>query len=159
MALNRRRPHLVVLPEDDATRSLANGFVDASNGPIKVLVPARGWPHVLEEFKRTQVSYLREYSQGHLVLLIDFDDDFPNRLACFQREMPADVADRVYVLGALTEAETLKRLSGKKLGPIGITLADECRNNIQTLWNCAQLQHNQQELARLIVQVKPFLFV
>ncbi len=159
MALNRHRPHLLVLPEDDATRSLANGFVDASTGPMQVLVPVRGWPHVLAEFKRSYVEHLRKYSQGHLVLLIDFDDDFPNRLAYFQSQMPVDVADRVYVLGALTEAETLQRQTGKKLGPLGVALADECRNNTQTLWNCAQLQHNQQELARLIVQVKPFLFV
>ena len=84
MALNRHRPHLLVLPEDDATRSLANGFVDASTGPIQVLVPVRGWPHVLAEFQRTYVEHLRKYSQGHLVLLIDFDDDFP-----FWESLPA----------------------------------------------------------------------
>ena len=158
MALNRHRPHLLVLPEDDATRSLANGFVDGSTGPMQVLVPVRGWPHVLEEFKRTYMDHLRKYGQGHIVLLIDFDDDFPNRLAQFQSQMPADVADRVYVLGALTEAETLQRQTGKKLGPLGTALARECSDGTQTLWNCPQLQHNQQELARLTLQVKPFLF-
>lgn len=32
MALNRERPHLLVLPEDDATRSIAVGFADVAIG-------------------------------------------------------------------------------------------------------------------------------
>jgi hypothetical protein len=32
--VNRERAHLLVLPEDDATRSLANGFSDMVTGQM-----------------------------------------------------------------------------------------------------------------------------
>jgi hypothetical protein len=158
MAVNRFRPHLLVLPEDDATRSLAIGFSDMSVGQMQVLPPVRGWSHVLESFEQDYISYLSKYQDGHMVLLIDFDDDYPNRLADFQARIPATVADRVYVLGALTEAETLTRTIGKKLGPVGSLLAKECKEGAEVIWNIPQLQHNAAERARLAAQVQPFLF-
>lgn len=158
MAVNRERPHLIVLPEDEATRSLATGFSDQAQGPIDIQRPARGWKHVLEAFERDHVGYLRKYPCAHIVLLIDYDDDHPNRLTRFQERIPPDVADRVYVLGALTEAENLRRETGRKLGPLGSALGQECRDGTSTLWQTAQLRHNAGELARLEHQVKPFLF-
>jgi hypothetical protein len=113
---------------------------------------------VLGQFESRYVAYLRKYAAAHIVLLIDYDDVYTDRLDHFQGRIPSDVADRVYVLGALTEAETLKRAVGKKFGPLGSALALECRGETQTLWNCAQLQHNQPELARLMRQVRSFLF-
>lgn len=158
MALNRERPHVLVLPEDDATRSIAAGFVDAAIGPMQVLNPARGWPNVLDQFETDQISQLRKYRHQHLVLLIDFDDQYPARLTQFQLAMPSDVQDRVYVLGALTEAETLKRESGKKFGPLGQALAQACADDDDRLWTLGQLKHNESELQRLQTNVKPFLF-
>jgi hypothetical protein len=158
MALNRERPHLLVLPEDDATRSIAVGFSDVATGPMQVLNPARGWPHVREDFVETYIGKLRKYPHCHLVLLIDFDDDFPARLAVFQNVIPADIADRVFVLGALTEAETLKQASGRKFGPIGQTLAGECEHGQHELWNHPQVQHNHAEVVRLHNAVHAFLF-
>ena len=95
MALNRERPHLLVLPEDDATRSLANGFIDGARGPMQALNPARGWSHVLEEFMNIHADGLRKYPLRHIVLLIDFDNDFHRRLAKFQESITQDVSDRV----------------------------------------------------------------
>lgn len=158
MALNRERLHLLVLPEDDATRSIANGFVDASMGQMQVLNPVRGWSHVLQAFETEHIADLRKYRERHLVLFIDFDDDYPARLTHFQNAIPQDVKDRVYVLGALTEAETLKREAGKKFGPLGQALAQACNENDDSLWMLGQLQHNAAELQRLKTRVKPFLF-
>lgn len=158
MALNRERPHLVVLPEDDATRSLATGFVDATVGQMQVLNPAGGWCHVRDEMLEVQLTPLRKYGNRHLVLLIDFDDDFTNRMQDFKNAIPVDVANRVYVLGALSEAEELKKQTGIKLGPLGQALAKECAGNTTTLWSHPQLQHNQAEINRLNQAVKGFLF-
>lgn len=158
MALNRERPHLLVLPEDDATRSVAVGFNDRVVGQMQVLRPARGWAHVLEAFTETHLDKLRRYPGCHLVLLIDFDNDFRARLGAFQQSIPADLAGRVYVLGALTDAEAAKRSTGKKLGALGDSLARECEANQLTLWNDAQLRHNDGEVQRLTANVRPFLF-
>lgn len=158
MAVNRYKPHVVVLPEDDATRSLVVGFSDHCSGPIDLKLSQGGWPKVLAEFEHRYVKYLRTYADAHVVMVIDYDDDFASRLTLFQAAMPADVAARVYVLGALTEAETLKNQQALKYGPLGAIMADECRTQLPVLWNCPQLVNNQAELQRLMLQVRPFLF-
>ena len=156
--MNRYRPHLLVLPEDEATRSLAVGFNDQATGQLQVLNPAGGWPHVLQIFQDKYVAHMNQFSNAHIVLLIDFDDDQPNRFAQFQGVIPAPVAARVYVLGARTEAEVLRNETRSKYGVLGSSLAKECRSGVYSLWACPQLQDNQVELARLVANVKPFLF-
>jgi hypothetical protein len=45
MSLNKHKPHLIVLPEDDANRQIANGFINSSNvnqRAIQVLPPVGG---------------------------------------------------------------------------------------------------------------------
>lgn len=158
MAVNRERPHLLVLPEDDATRSVAVGFIDHTRGQMQVLNPAGGWPKVQQAFQDKYIKHLTTYTQGHIVLLIDFDDDVANRFAAFQAVIPPAVAARVYVIGAMSEAETLRNATGKKYGVLGAALAEECRNSGAALWGCPQLACNQPEVARLVANVKPFLF-
>lgn len=158
MAMNFYRPHLVVLSEDDATRSLAVGFSDQVVGPMDIRPPAGGWPGVLQQFEQIYVAHLKKYADSHVLMLIDFDQQFPGRLAHFRRAIPADVAARVYILGAEDEAETLKRQQKLKFGPLGAQLAHECRHQQHVHWLCPQLAHNQPELARLNASVRPFLF-
>lgn len=158
MAVNFHRPHLVVLPEDDATRSLAVGFSDQVSGPMDIRKPSGGWPGVLQQFEQIYVAHLRKYADSHVLMLIDFDHQFPDRLTHFQKEIPADVAARVYILGAEDEAEALRREQKLKFGPLGAQLAEECRQQEHAHWLCPQLAHNQPELARLNASVRPFLF-
>jgi hypothetical protein len=158
MAVNYRRAHLVVLSEDDATRSLAVGFSDRASGPIEIRKPAGGWPNVLEQFKQVYVGHLNRYADAHVLMLIDFDRKFPTRLAYFQEQIPTNLADRVYILGAEDEAETLKREERLHLGPLGAQLADECRHQKHVHWLCPQLVQNQPEIARLNAAVRRFLF-
>lgn len=157
MAVNRYRPHVLVLPEDEMTRSLAVGFNDQATGQMQVLNPAGGWPHVLQVFQDKYVAYLTLYADAHIVLLIDFDDVYVNRFAQFQGAIPAAVSARVYVLGAITEAEVLLKATKCKAGVLGSSLAEECRSGVFAIWGCPQLQANQPELARLVTNVKPFL--
>lgn len=161
MKVNKEREHLLVLPEDEATRSLAVGFSDRAflaGRRMQILNPAGGWGYVRQQFVEQYIPYLRRYPLAHMVLLIDFDDD-PNRLCNdFQPSIPMDIADRVYVLGAYTEAETLRRQLGQKLGQIGQGAARECESGLSNMWACSQLQHNQPELQRLHQSVRPFLF-
>lgn len=158
MAVNHHRPHLVVLSEDDATRSLAVGFSDQACGQIDIRKPAGGWPSVLHLFQQTYIAHLRKYDNAHVLMLIDFDHDFPNRLTHFQNNVPPEVADRVYILGAEDEAETLKRQQKMHLGPLGEQLALECRDQQHLHWLCPQLVHNHPEVVRLSAKVRPFLF-
>jgi hypothetical protein len=81
MSVNKYLPHVLVLPEDDANRQLANGF---------------------------HVSGMRKYTDRFMVLLIDFDDHL-NRLKTMKDSIPEDLLDRVFILGTLSKPEALRQ--------------------------------------------------
>ncbi|MEH1785097.1 MAG: hypothetical protein V7L23_05745 [Nostoc sp.] len=53
MSINKHKPHILVLPEDDANRQIANGFIldiSLNSRAIQVLPEARGWQNVVDTF-------------------------------------------------------------------------------------------------------------
>lgn len=161
MSVNRELPHVMVLPEDDANRQLVNGFLldpSLNQRAIQALPIAGGWAKVRDDLSAVQVAQLRKYPKRHLVLLIDFDGHFAERMHNFQEFIPDDVRDRVYLLGTRDEPEPLRRACGVSLEKIGEQLANACANDEQGLWGHAMLAHNQAEVGRLIANVKKFLF-
>jgi hypothetical protein len=159
--MNRYTDHLYILPEDDCDRQLANGFRshDQVRTPrIQVMPPADGWAEVLKKFQVEYIAHLRRYKLGHLVMLIDFDGDYGNRRAHFDRETPADLKDRVFVIGARLTPEELKKALGKDFEDIGKSLADACFKGIDGDWSHQELSHNDPDRQRLLRSVKPFLF-
>lgn len=161
MSVNKYQPHVLVLPEDDANRQIANGFILNSNvnePAIQVLPIADGWEKVVDNFKENHISEMRKFSKRMIVLLIDFDRK-EERLSYVKSQIPEDLKYRVFVLGVLSEPEDLKRSIGTgKLEKIGETLAKDCSDNTDQLWGHALLKHNKTELERMILSVKPFLF-
>ncbi|MCW8141446.1 MAG: hypothetical protein KIT58_21290, partial [Planctomycetota bacterium] len=82
MSCNAYMPHVLVIPEDDANRQLANGFVGAPGiAPrrIQVLPPAGGWRGVVETLLSDHVSGMRRFEQRLVVLLLDFDEQVDAR--------------------------------------------------------------------------------
>lgn len=161
MNINAYQPHLMVLPEDDANRQIVNGFLldpSLNERAIQVLPIAGGWAKVRDDLAAVQVAQLRRYAKRHLVLLIDFDGHFADRMHNFKEFIPEDVRDRIYLLGTQDEPEPLRKACGVSLEKIGIQLANACADHEQGLWAHEMLQHNQAELDRLIQNVKPFLF-
>ena len=159
MSRNKYRPHLQVLPEDDANRQMVNGFKlhHKVRDCIDSLPPARGWRKVLESFEEIHIPVLRRTPQRLLVLLIDSDDQ-EDRCQSIRNRIPADLMDRVFVLGTRGEPENLKIDLGPSFESIGARLAKECAENSGELWNHEQLRHNAAELERLRERVQPFLF-
>jgi hypothetical protein len=151
----------MVLPEDDANRQLANGFLldpDLSlrGRRMQVLEPAGGWGQVIERFTTDHIDSMDRYAERLMVLLIDFDSQ-ANRLDRVKSFIPDHLKDRVFIIGAWTEPEDLK----PQLGPyeeIGQALAKDCRDNTDQTWGSDMLRHNANELERLRRYVKPILF-
>ena len=59
MSVNRYKPHVLVLPEDDASRQLVNGFILDQSLPtrtIQVLEVAGGWNEVVVCFLNDHVA-------------------------------------------------------------------------------------------------------
>ncbi len=150
-----------MVPEDDATRQLANGFLlyPYLDGTCIDIRPAvGGWCKVLGDFEAVQIADLLKYRLRHLVLLIDFDEQVENRTDYFRTRFPADVTERVYVLGTFSEPEPLRKSVRLSLEKIGEALAEACADGSAGLWHHEFLRHNKAELARLATNVKPFLF-
>jgi hypothetical protein len=161
MSLNRYKWHIHVLPEDDANRQIANGFMqnlalDAS--VIQILPPVGGWNKVVDEFVEVHAVEMRKYTLRTILLIIDFDGKMVERLKYISDKIPADLADRVFILGVQTEPEELKRILHKSLEEIGKALSQDCEDNTRTTWECSLLAHNRAQLDRLFVSVRPFLF-
>jgi len=90
MSVNKYRPHVYGLPEDDANRQLANGFLlhpDLLARNIQVLPEVGGWLEVLSHFKSEYAKGMEQYQQRLMVLLIDFDAD-ETRLSYAQASFP-----------------------------------------------------------------------
>jgi len=160
MSVNHYQPHVFVLPEDDANRQIVNGFIldiNLNDRTIQVLPPAGGWKKVVEKFTNDYASTMRKYPYRMIILLIDFDED-KDRLNYVKHQIPDDLKNRVFVIGVLSEPETLRRDINKNFEKIGEALAQDCSDNTNELWGHELLKHNNTELDRLISSVKPFLF-
>jgi hypothetical protein len=158
MSVNKYKDHVLILPEDDANRQLANGFLLEANGSkIQILPVAGGWQSVCEIFVAEHVSAMRQYQQRRFVLLLDFDND-PQRAQNIANMIPDDLKERVFLLGVWSEPEALKRATPGSYEDIGLSLAKECRSGEQIIWKHDLLQQNAVELDRLRDEVCGFLF-
>ncbi len=168
--INREKPHLLIIPEDRDWRKVITGFRLAANVNDRNIKPeplAGGWPKAFESIENDYAKYMRKYSECRLVLLIDFDNKgdgsakFEERLANFKNDTPADLRDRVFVLGVLSKEpkDLLSRKLGMSLEKLGEELAKNCTDKVHDLWDHELLRHNKPELERIIPSVKSFLFI
>ncbi len=151
--VNKYLPHVLVLPEDDANRQVANGFVKALDSAvltkIQVLEEAGGWGAVLGRFESDHVAGMARYPHRHLILLIDFDRS-ADRLRMARERIPERLMERVFVLGALSEPEALRSAGLGSYESIGREIAKGCREETMAIWSHELLRHNSGEIARLI---------
>ncbi len=149
--MNKYKPHVVILPEDDANKDIANGFfLEAPyNHNCQILPSCGGWHKVLEKFINGIIPQMNQYPLKVVILLIDFDQK-EDRGAYVKNNIPNDLQERVFILGALSEPEQLKKefgLSGFEA--IGEKLAKSCNNDSNEAWLNPLLCHNQCELDRI----------
>lgn len=160
--MNREQPHVVVLPEDDANRQLANGFhlqVDWSRQRwLRVLPAANGWTDVLNLFTSEHASQMDRWPHRFVVLVIDFDNVFEARLHKVRARIPAHLEERVFVLGSLSEPEALRKSGLGSYEAIGSAMAKDCREGSNGIWGDDLLKHNAGELSRLRQSIVPILF-
>lgn len=157
--INKYIPHILVLPEDDADRNLALGFLRHStidDANVHLLTSARGWVRVVDEFVNVHALELTKYPLRYIVLVIDFDED-SKRYAIVSDRIPDELRDRVFVLGAWSNPENLHKAQKMSLNSIGTVLAEECVSGSMRLWNCEELKHNDAELRRIGDSLRPVL--
>ena len=161
MSVNKHLPHVLVLPEDDANRQLANGFL-LEVDPVRmrrmqVLPVAGGWNDVLESFLAEHVREMDLNTTRFMVLLIDFDSN-EGRFEAAKNRIPERLQSRVFILGVWSEPEDLRKAGLGLYEAIGSAMAQDCREETDAIWGHNLLVHNAGELARLRGQVRPILF-
>jgi hypothetical protein len=161
MSVNKFQPHVLVLPEDDANRQIANGFLlglpYVVSHKIQVLPEAGGWMEVLDSFLRDHSAPMAKYDKRVMILLIDFDG-IEKRLHTARASIPSHLVDRAFILGAWTEPEELKAANLGSYERIGLAMAKDCRENTSTIWSHDLLRHNDKELSRPRTAVNAILF-
>ncbi len=158
--MNKYKPHIFVLPEDDANRQIANGFLlwpNLNERAIQVLPPCGGWSRVLDSFTNEHVPEMKQYQERQMVLLIDFDER-EDRFDYLTSHIPADLRERVFILGVKSKPEDLRRNITGTFESIGKALAKDCADNTNSVWGQDLLKHNNIELERMNLKIKPFLF-
>src|SRR5437763_1041855 len=129
MSVNKFKPHVFLIPEDDADRQLAIGFLDhyaVADRVVDMRDPAGGWSKVLDVFEVEYLKLLRSSENAHLVMLIDFDEKIEVRRAHVEQRIPVEVRSRVFFVGSKGTPETLRRELGMSPDRIGRALAEDC---------------------------------
>src|SRR5687767_11316675 len=113
MKAAKDKPCIFVIPEDDRDRQIARGFQQHDQldpRRIEVMPIASGWAGVLYKFTSEYVKHLRNNPQGYVVMVVDFDGKYGQRRQDFDQAVPADLKDRVFVVGARTKPEDLSKV-------------------------------------------------
>lgn len=161
MSVNKYKPHVFVIPEDDADRQIADGFIlhpGVATRQAQVVEPAGGWTRVLDTFKKEYVPLLQQNGRTHVVMIVDFDGDVDGRRSQFEDAIPHALRARVFVIGPRDTPESLRQVLRKGYEDIGRLLADDCEGNKTDTWNHELLYHNEADRLRLLETVKGFLF-
>lgn len=157
--MNKFKDHLLIVPEDDANKDLAIGFQNAvprGVNAIHVEPVAGGWSSARDRLGNLFPS-MRRFPCRRVLVLVDHDES-ETRRGDVLRDVPDDLAERVYLLGVWSEPESLQNaLNHRPRERIGAELARECLDDTGALWQHALLAHNADEVARLRADVLPFL--
>jgi hypothetical protein len=160
MSVNKYKPHVWVIPEDDANRQIIDGFLlhDAvAHRAVGVRGPAGGWAKVLSVFVEEYLPLLAGSPNCHVVMIVDFDET-EDRRDHFGKSIPVEVGSRVFVIGSKDNPEKLKHELKMTFEEIGKALAEGCFQRELSLWDHLHLIHNKAELQRLVDVVRPILF-
>ncbi len=160
MSVNRHRPHVLVLVEDQANREIVIGFrthLSVDQRQIGVTKNLGGWRRVCDEFEHVYVTKLYESEECHVVMLIDFDERLERR-EHVKELIPDELQDRVCIIGVLSEPEKLKDATKLRFEEIGLALAADCPGQAAGIWNHELLKHNVVELGRISKTFGPIVF-
>jgi hypothetical protein len=156
---NKYQPHVLIFPEDEANRQIANGFLlrlpQDRLRRVQVLNPVGGWSPVRNALIECRAGLIK-HRERRVIGLLDFDRSEGRRDKIFKQIDPA-VQDRVFILGARSNPEELKK-DFKGFEAIGKALADDCMNGTNNTWTHPLLSHNAAEIARMQADIATILF-
>jgi len=94
--VNKYTNHLVVYTEDDATRELANSFLDNFAFNRRLVKMCRGWHDAAD--RAVHDDQLKNNGTRRVVILIDLDKA-QNRIECIKQDIAPEFQDHIFVVG------------------------------------------------------------
>jgi hypothetical protein len=110
MAVNKYKPHVYIIPEDDANRQIAVGFGNyfgISQRSMQILPVAGGWMLAIAKLHNDYLPILKSNSKAHVVVLID-SDQYASRIDEELDKVPDELRNRIFMLGTMPAPESLK---------------------------------------------------
>jgi chromosomal replication initiation ATPase DnaA len=101
-----------------------------------------------EKLRNDYFPVLERNHLSQVLILIDCDHE-PERIVNALDGVPQHLKDRVFMLGALGEPETLKAAMKTTFEGLGVQIANECFEEEPNVWKHPELAHNRDEVARL----------
>jgi hypothetical protein len=161
VSVNVHRPHLIVIPEDKANRDIINGFseyLEINQRQFWVEDLARGWTNGSKRLDELARGHMIKYTHSYAVLVIDFDGQ-EDRGSKIRLALPKAVRDRIFIIGALSEPESLRDDTGLSYEGLGRQMAKSCSESNFDFWQRQKLlRHNMQEVGRLSESVSKLFF-
>lgn len=157
MSVNRYQPYLIVLYEDNAYKKIFTGFRGhpaVNSEQISESPLYRGWIKVkneLEDPSSITRCQLDKFPNALVLALID-SDEYEERIQEIQSTIDEKLHSRIFILGALKDAEALKSdvIKQGRLETLGFELAEDCFSQEGSKWRSEALSHNQSEINRFL---------
>lgn len=159
MSVNREKPYLIVLFEDDAYKDLFMGFEFSMQKQISQRPVCGGFDSVhllLTNEKSILLKELNKFPKAYVLALIDADsDNYPHsqkgKIDTLKTAIDVKYQDRVFIIGSKIEAEDIKQviIGQGKWKTVSQKLEDSCKNDHCQLWQDDMLKHNLDEISRL----------
>lgn len=121
MSVNKYKPHLFIIPEDDADRQIAVGFELRGNikaRSLQIVNTAGGWLKVIDLIETEYIPILKKYPKSQVLGIIDCDNH-PERIIESLNRFPEEFRDRIFLIGTLKDPQELKKnvnLSFERIG-------------------------------------------
>lgn len=156
MSVNRERPYLIVLFEDNAYKDLFLGFEFSFHKQIQQKPVLQGFDDVLFQLTNSNSTTLKElnkYPNAYILAITDADMDShqESNIDTLKKSIKGIYRNRIFVLGSKYEAENIKKeiIGQGKWRRLAKELESSCQNDSCELWHNDMLKHNLDEIVRL----------
>jgi hypothetical protein len=158
MSANKYKKHVMVYTEDEATKQLAESFLndDAFDLRRVTLQKCRGWKDAVDCAKRDGQL---DKGERRAVVLIDLDKA-STRVADIKGSIPSALQERIFVIGWTGEIEKLKsntHCQGTGFRKLGETLASDCLNGCSGLWLDTAFNQIRPDLPQMCKTILPLI--
>ena len=135
MSVNKYKKHVMVYAEDEATKQLAESFLNDDGFDLRrvTLQKCQGWKDAVERAKRDGQL---DKGERRAVVLIDLDGA-STRVTDIKNAVPADLQERIFIIGWTGCIEQLKinaNCRGIGFQKLGEQLAADFRGSCAGIW-------------------------